>query len=245
MSGIPARCHRLDALSIPQQFLAEISSQESFTGKGKSIDIKGRISSDYSHMLHGVLGETSLRLEVSCVVELDRPSKALDQMSSQRQCHLDITLYGPVDLFDEIGSFFEGYEVYLQDPLQSGDHDMRYCNPHRLSSQGLSSCPLLSNFLGRTSHLVGFKAMAHKPDLLDVLSTHDEIEEHPQPRAIQTTLKRSAQGSEWFKGCFTDFECYRHQRQAITFMRLREQGWAFDSARKDIWQATDDHLGLA
>jgi len=34
---------------------------------------------------------------------------------------LNITLYGPFNLFEEIGSYFEGYEAYLQDPLQSGN----------------------------------------------------------------------------------------------------------------------------
>lgn len=198
VSGIPAKCHRLDALRIPQQFRAEITSQENFTERGESINIKGRISSDFAQMIHGVLGETSLQLEVSCIVEADRPSKALDQMSSQRQCHLDITLYGPIDLFDEIGTYFDGYGVYLQDPLQIGDHDFRYCNPHRLSSHDLSSCRFLSDFLVRNSHVARFEEMAQKPDLLDMLSSHDQLDEHPQPRAIRTSLKRSVQGPKWY-----------------------------------------------
>lgn len=201
MSSIPARCHQPKAFSIPQQFLAEISSSESgppkFTGTGESISIKGHISSAYAQMMHGILRETSLRLEVSCVVDLSRASKALDQMTS-RQCHLDITLFGPVDLFDEIGSYFEGYEVYLQDPLQNGKQDFRYCNPHRLSSQDISSCPFLSDFLVQNSQHTGFEEVSQKPDLLDVLSSHDELDEHPQPRAIRTNLKRLAQRLKWY-----------------------------------------------
>lgn len=161
------------------------------------MNIKGRISSDFAQMLHGVLGEASMRLEVSCIVEVDRHSKTADQMTSQRQCHLDITLYGPVDLFDEIGTYFEGYGVYLQDPLQIGEQDFKYCNPHRLSSQDLSSCRFLSDFLVRNSHVAGFEEMAQKPDLLDILSSHDELDEHPQPRAIQTSLKRFVQYPKW------------------------------------------------
>jgi SWI/SNF-related matrix-associated actin-dependent regulator of chromatin subfamily A3 len=200
VSNIPARCHRLKSPSIPPQFPADISSQDdgspTFSGIGDSIDVKGHISNDYAQMIHGVLEETSLRFVVLCVVELDRPSKAPEQRCSQRQCHLEITLYGPLELFDEIGSYFESYEVCLQDPVSSGNcsEDVRYCNPHRLLCQDLSSCPLLSDFLAQCPHIAGFEAIAQKPDLLDVLSSHDELEEHPQPRAIQTSLKRLVQG---------------------------------------------------
>lgn len=202
MSGIPAKCHRLKALSIPQQFVAEVNSSSSgppkFTGTGESMDIQGRISSAYAKMMHGILGETSLRLEVSCVVDLAQASKACDQVSSQRQCHLDITLFGPVDLFDEIGSYLEGYEVYLQDPIQNCKQDFRYCNPHRLSSEDVSSCPFLSDFLAQNSQPIGLKTISHKPDLLDVLSSHAELNEHPQPRAIRTNLKRLALRPMWY-----------------------------------------------
>ncbi|KAK0724038.1 SNF2 family N-terminal domain-containing protein [Lasiosphaeris hirsuta] len=34
-----------------------------------------------------------------------------------------------------------------------------------------------------------------------------------------------------------------HQKQALTFMRQREQGWAFDGARPDIWEAVENGGG--
>lgn len=191
---MPARCYRLKSLGIPQQFLVEIIPSKdgppTFTGTGDSIDVKGRITSEYAQLINGILEEASLRLEVSCAVESDRTSKAPGQMSSQRRCLLNLILYGPVELFEEIGSYFEGYEIFLQDPVQNGEQDLRYCNPHRLSSQDISSCPLLSEFLLRTSQHAGFESIAQKPDLFDALSTHNELEEHPQPRAVQTILKR-------------------------------------------------------
>lgn len=123
-------------------------------------------------------------------MDSEGPSKALDRMFSQRPSLLNLTVYGPLMLFEEIGSYFEEYEVYLQDPVQVGEEDVRYCNPHRLSSEDLASCPLLSEFLARISHVVGFEAMSQEPDLLDILSSHAELDEHPQPQAIRTSLKR-------------------------------------------------------
>lgn len=37
---------------------------------------------------------------------------------------------------------------------------------------------------------------------------------------------------------------FRHQKQALTFMRRREQGWAFGSGGHDVWDAVDDYRGL-
>lgn len=205
MSHISAKCNRVNsATSIPDQFLVEITSSDGFVAKDQGLDVRGRISGEHAQMLYAVLEETSLRLEVSCTMNIEGPSKAVDRVFFQRPCLLNMTMFGPLLLFDKIGSFFEEYEVYLQDPLQLGEHDGRYCNPHRLSSSDLASCPLLSEFLAQSSHITRFEAVSQQPDLLDILSSHTELDEHPQPQAIGTSLKRCLHNSESLEVFRTD-----------------------------------------
>ncbi|KAL2272216.1 hypothetical protein FJTKL_07369 [Diaporthe vaccinii] len=225
VANIPAKCDRSRTVSIPERLLVTITSSDSFAAKEEGLDVKGRISNENVQMLHAVLEETSLTLEVSCTLESEGPSKATHRVFYQQPCLLNITVHGPLALFDEIGSFFEEYEVYLQDPLELGEQDGKYCNPHRLSSADTASRPLLSEFLAQSSHPIGFEVMSSQPDLLEILSSHVDLDEHPQPRAIETNLKK-------------------HQRQASSFMRRRERGWAFDSGGHDLWDAVDDYRGL-
>lgn len=35
----------------------------------------------------------------------------------------------------------------------------------------------------------------------------------------------------------------RHQKQALTFMLQREQGWAFSNKQPDIWESIDTSQG--
>lgn len=173
-------------------------------------------------MIQGLLDEPSLHLEIVCSVDSEPAPKDTGRVFKKYSCTLSITVYGPLELFDEIGTFFQEYEFYLQDPGQVGQRDVPYCNPHRLSSDNLTTCLLLSEFLKQNSKLVGFEDILGQPDLLDILSRHADLEEAPQPTAIRTTLKS-------------------HQRQALTFMFRREQGWAFDVNGQDIWEVKEGH----
>jgi hypothetical protein len=103
---------------------------------------------------------------------------------------LRITVYGPLELFNAIGLWFQEYDVYLQDP-QECYRDARYCNPHKLSTAGtLESCPLLSEIIRERIGMVQFQEVVERPDLLDVLSEQDDLEETEEPNLIKSTLHR-------------------------------------------------------
>lgn len=97
-----------------------------------------------------------------------------------------------MDLFGEIGSWFEEYDICLQDPDQLGVLDVKYCNPHRLFFCNLADCHLLSEQLKSNMSTTRYEEIVAQPDLLDILSSHSDLEEAPQPTAIQTILKRYA-----------------------------------------------------
>jgi hypothetical protein len=140
-------------------------------------------------MIQGLLDEQVLDLHVSCTLDGEPTTRKSSRSSAQLLCVLDITVYGPLELFEEIGNWFQEYEVYLQDPRVC-HLDVRYCNPQRLSSDDLDSCPLVSEVISQTSRLVHLQDITERPDLLDILSSHIELDETPQPAVIRTVLKR-------------------------------------------------------
>lgn len=192
VTNISATCGRPRSSDLPRCFQAKLESSDRFTSEDHELEIKGRIVSDHGQMIQGLLDEQSLHLHVEAFSSGDseRIPKGSGRVFSQRPCTLSITVYGPLELFDEIGSWFQEYEIYLQDPIQVGEIDVRYCNPHRLSFDGLESCALLSEFITHSSKPIEFAEVLSQPDLLDIMSCQANLEEAPQPTAIRTSMKR-------------------------------------------------------
>jgi hypothetical protein len=142
-------------------------------------------------MIQGLLDEKSLELHVSCLiddfhsVDAQKPPRGLSTIS----CNLEISVYGPLELFDELGTWFEHYQIYLQDPREC-HREVRYCNPHRLSTDDISACPLLYDIISQSSKSLQLEIIAQQPDLLDELSSHEDLEEAPQPSVIKRELRR-------------------------------------------------------
>ncbi|OTA67438.1 hypothetical protein K449DRAFT_365300 [Hypoxylon sp. EC38] len=174
-------------------------------------------------MIQGLLDEPTLNLHVNCVLNLQPTKSKSFRTSKLLPCTLEVTVYGPLELYEEIGSWFQEYEIYLQDP-RICHLDLRYCNPQRLSSDDLGSCPFVSEVIGLTSSLILSQHVAEQTDILDILDNSTDLAETPQPEALRATLKR-------------------HQKQALTFMLGREKGFIFAEGCKDIWETVDNDYG--
>ncbi|UZP43118.1 hypothetical protein NXS19_010934 [Fusarium pseudograminearum] len=209
---------------LPTSFPVELQGSTRFSGKDLT-NVSGHISPDYSQMIQELLDETYLELHVSCItdgfrsVNAQKPPRGPSTIS----CSLEISVYGPLEVFEELGTWFEHYQVYLQDPREC-HQEVRYCNPHRLSTDDITSCPLLSDVISQSSNYLQFELISQQSDLLDELCSHDNLEEAPQPSVIKRELKR-------------------HQKQALTFMMRRERGWAFSDRDPDIWEMKHTNQG--
>jgi hypothetical protein len=93
-------------------------------------------------------------------------------------------LYGPKSLYEDIGSFCEESEIYLQDPLDC-DRDVPYCNPHRLSSDQ-DACYTTFELQRASPDVV--VTQLHIADALDVFSTPKVLGELETPRHLKTEL---------------------------------------------------------
>ncbi|KAL1798026.1 hypothetical protein ACET3X_004632 [Alternaria dauci] len=121
-------------------------------------------------------------------------------------------LYGPRWLSEDIGTFCQDCEIYLQDPLGC-DRDVPYCNPHRLSSDQGADC---TTFELRKASADVVVTQLHIADALDILSAPRVLSELDTPRWLKTEL-------------------LLHQRQALSFMVKREMGWDLEDGICDVW----------
>ncbi|KAH7163472.1 SNF2 family N-terminal domain-containing protein [Dactylonectria estremocensis] len=203
--------------SYGSSFRAHLNSSDQFS----AVDINsltGKIDPDYTHLTYALLDEPDITLQVTCSREISpvRTCKTSAFYGQSTSCLISIIIYGPFRLFDEIGVFFQTNEMYLQDPKEC-DRNVRYYNPHRLSSIASDHSLWTFDLQTHPMQLIEMTVIDPRPDLLDVINSNDLLPETSQPSSIRTSLKR-------------------HQKQALTFMQQRELGWALDGSRPDIWE---------
>ncbi|KAH8650675.1 SNF2 family N-terminal domain-containing protein [Tricladium varicosporioides] len=131
----------------------------------------------------------------------------------RNSAELSAIIYGTPEMFEPIGNFAQECGMYLQDPLH-WDRKVRYCNPHRMFSfdEALATSSLTDD--PAPLHL---EEVASNADLWSEFESNEELPETEGPSIVSTIL-------------------LRHQKQALTFMMRREQGWALEGPRKDIWK---------
>jgi len=95
-----------------------------------------------------------------------------------------------MDLFRDVGEFFQTHNTYLQDP-ENCDWNVPYRNPHRLSSAETDGpCIWTADLSKYREQLAEIKSIAQRPELLDALSSTNDVPEAPQPKGIRTPLAR-------------------------------------------------------
>ncbi|KAL7936951.1 SNF2 family N-terminal domain-containing protein [Trichoderma chlorosporum] len=184
--------------------------------------IKGQIDPGFAYITDALLDEEDLELEITCSVEAIQPSKVKIVTPLSSSCRLKVTLFGPSCLFEEVGSFFEDHKLYLQDPVDCSRNAL-YRNPHKLSADSGTSL-WTSDLVKEHENYAMIENMQPRPELIDVLNSQEDLVETNQPGSIRSKMKR-------------------HQLQALTFMLQREQGWAWDGSRTDLWECLFENTG--
>ncbi|EWG53328.1 hypothetical protein FVEG_11784 [Fusarium verticillioides 7600] len=221
IKGLSARCRPSVNYSLSDS--VKLLDAEKFIGSDDT-SIEGKVSHEFTYLTHALFIQSELVLEINCST-LDSPSKSGPQISGKHipgystQCTLDVIIYGPPDLSQDVGSFFEEYDLYLQDPVNC-KRNVRYHNPHRLSVHP-SDVKHTFDLGNPTAPLASTIDINDHSELLDIIFSHQDLAEAAQPRSIRTPLKP-------------------HQKQALTFLLQREYGWAWDGCRTDIWEVRDN-----
>ncbi|QKX62057.1 uncharacterized protein TRUGW13939_09213 [Talaromyces rugulosus] len=180
---------------LPSPLPVHLETAGSFTCDTVA-ELKGTVSTQHTQLLQAILDESSIRIQATCTwdekgIEAQCLNSILPKLIP---CSLSFTLYGPMELCEELGTFFQDHEIYLQDPLN--------CDVNVLQTDILE--------------VFDVQGIPHQSYLLEILDQQEDLPEASQPSIIQAQLER-------------------HQKQAMSFMLRREQGWAFDSSSGDLW----------
>lgn len=190
IKGLSARCRPSVNYSL-SEFSVKLLDAESFVGSDDA-SIEGKVSYEFTYLTNALFIQSELVLEINCST-LDSPSKPGPQIPGKRipgysaQCTLDIIIYGPSGLFQDVGSFFEEYDLYLQDPVNC-KRNVRYRNPHRLSVNP-SDVKYTFDLGNPTAPLATTIDINDHSELLDIIFSHQDLAEAAQPRSIRTPLQ--------------------------------------------------------
>lgn len=229
--------------TVTGPFPVQIVSSDRFTTTDGT-EGSGRIAEEHGQMIQSLLGENSIQLFAICKLDAEPTVRKPTRVASQlfQPCTLDITIYGPEDLFEDISTWFQDYGLYLQD-VRHVHLDTKYCNPHKLSVDDIDSCPMVSDVVRQSSRALLLENVSDRPDPLDLLTNGSDLGETQQPAVIRTALKKYCTYLP-LSCCRLSQNCAngmntRHQKQALTFMLRRERGWTFGEKQADLWEYLD------
>lgn len=165
----------------------------SFRGVGSDLP-KGTIAADCNYIVAALLEEPELILDITCresstiLPKQPRSIQANGAISSTSGCLINITIYGRSSLFEDLGSFFEDHDVHLQDP-EDCTRIVPYHNPHKLPS-GDGRVILTSDLMKRDAISTFIEDEQRGADLLDELTSQQDLAEAQQPPSIRAKLQR-------------------------------------------------------
>ncbi|KAK7908999.1 hypothetical protein PG985_014877 [Apiospora marii] len=168
----------------------------------------GQLSSRDNELLH-LFHQEALSIEMRLNLQ-----EGLN-LSLQELDKISAILYGPRKLGADVGRTLQDLNIYLQDPCNAA-HDLPYWNPHRFSN----SADLRTSYWWHMPEKAPVKEeLLSAVDFLEAFTTGGDLKETEGSILLRTPLKT-------------------HQKQALTFMLGREQGWQL-KGDSDIWGIHD------
>lgn len=173
--------------SRAQEFTIHLDDSQTFHCI-EDASIKGQVDPGFAYIADALLDEKELELEIACFIDATQSSKTKFTTPLSTPCRLKVTLFGPVSLFEEVGSFFEDHNLYLQDPVNCS-RNVLYRNPHKLSV-GCGPDLWTSDLDREHSNCVMIEATQPRPELIDVLNSQEDLVETKQPGSIRSMMKK-------------------------------------------------------
>ena len=179
--------------------LIEVSSSQSFgtvhleLTSGARV---GQLDARYSQIVQVLHAEAGLELQAYLTVTKQRNENSHSEEAlknrkrprrRQNSFTLSLILYGTMDRFDEVGSFFSQCSEYLQLPLQC-DRNVPYRNPQSLYGRA-ENLPMTNQFqAGLPAYDI--ETLTQSADPSAELETSNIYPESEPPSAIRTLLYR-------------------------------------------------------
>ena len=139
------------------------------------------------------------------------------QEDSRLPLELYVILYGRPSQFENVGKFAARCNLFLQHPVRC-NRNVLYKNPHCLTPRHHEMSFTYDLAYTTFSSDYNSDTLSNPIDLFTDGEDRARLEEADSPNDLHTTL-------------------YTHQKQALTFMLQREEGWGLDGHRKDVWKS--------
>lgn len=171
------------------------SDQETLQLQTCAGHVVGKLEPRYSKIVQVLQDEIDMELQAYVVptnfqkLSKDRAKKASKQLtpSRVRSVSLSVVLYGPMEIFEATGEFFEQCLEFLQSPLHC-DRNVSYRNPQSLS--GKDHNPPKTFQLEAELCLSQIETMVQGPEPSAALETVDALPEIQSPSPIKASLYR-------------------------------------------------------
>ena len=105
--------------------------------------------------------------------------------SRVKSVSLSMVLYGPMDLFEATGEFFEQCSEFLQSPLHC-DRNLPYRNPQSLSGND-HNAPMTYQLEAELCHSQ-IETVVQSPDPSSALEAEDVLQETQAPPSVRSSL---------------------------------------------------------
>ncbi|CAG8952746.1 hypothetical protein HYFRA_00008990 [Hymenoscyphus fraxineus] len=182
-----------------------------------------------AHILGDIKAVPDLELQLYCHSRLESSIQNGASHTSKsrgkqiRSWFLNAILFGREDLEEKVGDYLARHKQYLQDP-RGCEKCVPYRNPHVMPSEHgeIVMSDSFDKVYGEVDTQI--ERLDIGPNLLAQLMDEGTPLHETQPSDIIKT------------------PLFPHQKQALTFMIQREEGWALDSTH-DIWSRKTDYIG--
>ena len=157
--------------------------------------VVGGLNAHYSTILNALITECALHLQ-ALIVPFRSPDSGIDESHSSvksassarvESFALLVNLYGPMDLYDLVGSYLSQCSENLQLPSLC-DRNVPYRNPQSLS--GMDDNPPMTFYIGGGAPSREIELIEMDNDSSAMLETQARLAECEMPEAIRTPLHR-------------------------------------------------------
>ena len=203
----------------------------------------GVLDARYSRILHVLLAEEDVDIQISLGSKSNqnssgsawlRPKKHNTKSQSRSEpLSLSINLYGTEATFEDVGHFLSQCSEYLQSPVHC-DRNVPYRNPQSLSDRAEN--PVMTFELQPGLSLSEIETLAQSADPSAVFETKSVFPETEPLAAIRTHLYRYMTELS-IPTSRRRLTLASHQKQALTFMLMRERGRQPNEIVCDDWRS--------
>jgi hypothetical protein len=166
-----------------REFEVELDNSQGFHCINDA-SIRGQIGLDFIDVTNACCDNEDLTLQLLCYADATQSSIAPVSIP----CRLDMILFGPHSLFDDVGSFFEEHNIFLQDPIGCSQN-LLYRNPHKLSTE---SGPDIWTFdlVEKSATTVTVENVHDSFESIGILNSQQDWAESQQLGSIRTSMQR-------------------------------------------------------